>query len=394
MHIRTLLTTLVLLSATHIFAEENLQIQQLADAVEQLKAQISSLQAQDDKQDLRKQLAQLTAQIQHFHLESIKHNDKGIASVQADLKSQIDEIKKELASNVRWENKAFAMLTQTLDVQKQPVLTAQNDQTLKTTPKKQEEPSDFFRYQEPMDFHGGSAWVDYLFWKVSQQACYFVITQNQQIPPADISANIVDTEGLGRFRSARLGWNSGFRVGLGYTTKHDAWKFFGEYTYYSTDGTKKYHRSADPNLYLFGTFTDISNAFITGSTEAESHSKFNYNIVDLLLSRRMMMSQQVLLNFFLGFTGAFMNEDWDVSYLSPVNNTYIENDWNFNGGGLRTGLDSNWHFGKGFGLVGKASFGAVLGRYHNHSEGEYLPPPATGSVPNLFRDASLRIGLG
>ncbi len=214
-------------------------------------------------------------------------------------------------------------------------------------------------YRLPSDFHGATTFAEYLVWQVQQQASHFVITPTDD---STIDPFYPNTEGLGKIRSAPFEWNSGVRVGLGYTALRDAWQVLGQYTWFSTDGKKTY--DAPPltgKEFLMPTFYAQST---TGTISAKNSVYFSYQMGDLLVTRSFLPTEQIKLNFSFGATGGYIKENYHVVYEAP-NNTYVQNNWSFGGGGFRAGLDSNWHISDGFGVFSKVSFAAILGHYAN-----------------------------
>ncbi len=232
-------------------------------------------------------------------------------------------------------------------------------------------------YRLAPDFYGYNTFVEYLIWQTQEQGSHFVAKPNSS---SSINTTFNKTQLLGDIKSASLGWASGVRVGFGYTFERDAFQLLGQYTWYSTSGSNSFSVSspisASTTTFLMPTFTDIEGA---GLLNAASNTEFSYQMADLLLARRFIVKDQIQLNFSLGATGGFIKEDFHVTYENQTENTYIANDWGFGGGGLRTGIDGNWHMGYGFGFFGKFSFAAILGNYGNSNRITADAPGADGT---------------
>jgi len=219
-------------------------------------------------------------------------------------------------------------------------------------------------YYNPLVFNGFDLSVELLFWNVQQKSSTFALTPNaihQPFPPT------TDSDAIGRYQSAEFDWNPGVRIGLAYTFQRDAWNLLGQYTYYGTSGSNSYKNPIDQTLYLTPTNRALT-ATLNGMTELKSRTSFSYQVVDFLLSRRFLPACHILLNFFAGPTVALIHERWKITSinghgLGPT--TTIRNPWSFEGGGMRGGLDANWHMGAGFGLFNKFSVASLVGQYHN-----------------------------
>ncbi len=233
-------------------------------------------------------------------------------------------------------------------------------------------------YRLPSDFHGATTFAECLIWQVQQQASHFVITPNSH---SAIDPLYPRTEGLGTVQSAPFDWNSGVRVGLGYTVKRDAWQALGQYTWFETDGNETYSiasPSASSTEFLMPTFYAQST---TGTRSATSNVYFSFQIGDLLATRSFLATEQIKFNFSIGATGGYIKENFHIIY-SAVNNTYVQNNWAFGGGGFRAGLDSNWHIGYGFGAFGRVSFATILGQYTNTNRITADGPILASSIPS------------
>jgi len=215
-------------------------------------------------------------------------------------------------------------------------------------------------YRLPREFNGWNSFAEALVWQVQEQGSFFVATPNDDsvVIPA-----FNQTQLLGDLRSLSFDWDGGVRLGLGYTFARDFWQLMGQYTWFATTGDNSYSMrapTATTTTWLMPTFTDIES---TGLIEAESSSRFSYQMADLMLSRRFLPKDEIQLNFALGATGGYIKEDSHIFYENVGMNTAVVNHWGFGGGGLRTNFDANWHMGRGFGFFGKFSYAAILGQY-------------------------------
>lgn len=246
---------------------------------------------------------------------------------------------------------------------------------------------DILNYYNPTTFTGFDFSIEWLYWTVQQKSSTFVLTPNgihQPYPPSAYA------DSIGKYHSASFDWNSGVRVGLGYTLKRDAWNLEGQYTYYSTHGSDRVNRPSELTLYL-GTTNREVNLSDYGVNSMKSHTRFRYEVADLLLARRFLPSSQIILNFFTGATAAWIHENWkvtgtDVVSVSPQVTTITKSNWMFNGGGIRTGLDADWHVGQGISFFNKFSFAALIGHYENMRKTTlvYVPPTVTSNLtPNI-----------
>lgn len=220
-------------------------------------------------------------------------------------------------------------------------------------------------YRLPADFWGVDTFAEYLIWQVQEQASYFTVNDT----PLRFDPNYPDTYAQGHVRSQAFDWSSGVRVGAGYSFGRDVWQVLGQYTWYTTSGQSSFGVNAPLlNTFVMPTLTNVT---VNGPVNASSNSDFSYQMADLTLASAFLATKQIQFNYSFGATGGFIKEHWNVQYHDAGGpgtgvSTYNHNDWAFGGGGLRAGLDTNWHVGRGFGFFGKVSFAAVLGQYTNH----------------------------
>ncbi len=240
-------------------------------------------------------------------------------------------------------------------------------------------------YYPPLIFTGIDCTLEFLYWTVQQKASTFALTPNgihQPFPPSSLA------DSIGKYKSASFDWSPGFRLGLGYTFERDAWHVFGQYTWYTTSGKNRATRPTDPTLYLEATNRELSNSS-DGVDLLISKTNFHYQMADLLLARRYLPACQILFNFFTGGTAAWIHEKWkvngfDITGASPNVADATQNNWKFKGGGIRGGLDVNWHMGAGFGLYNKVSFAGLVGSYRNSRKTSVAPAGISGTLtPNV-----------
>ena len=214
-------------------------------------------------------------------------------------------------------------------------------------------------YRLPTDSIGMTSYAECLVWQVQQQASHFVITPNED---STLDPSFMNTEGLGKVRSASFGWNPGVRLGMSYTAERDFWQALAQYTRFTTDGSRTHSLTlvTTPTEFLMPTFYVPPDTVVS----AKNVVTFSYQMGDLLARRSFLPTEQIKLSFSIGGTGGYIKEQSKITYDS-TNPTHVKNSWSFGGGGFRAGLDSNWHMGSGFGLFGRISFAAILGHYTN-----------------------------
>ena len=220
-----------------------------------------------------------------------------------------------------------------------------------------------FLYREPMAYTGFSCYVDYLLWKPVEDNLEFAIRDNQRDSATDSSATptLLASDANGTYQFANLDIDSGFRLSGAYTFPYDKFECRGEYTYFSSSGTQHAYKPNDPNLYLKGTFRENVGGPVG---IASSHINLTLNELELRIGKRLHPSKQILATFFMGVSGAWFAQDWNIHYTGVSGSiNQISNDWSFSGAGPRLGVNLEWHVGQGISLFGLFSGSVIVGEY-------------------------------
>lgn len=157
-------------------------------------------------------------------------------------------------------------------------------------------------------------------------------------------------------------WGLGFRVNIGFISKHDDWNFDGEYTYFHFTEDTSSNTSGSGRILPFW----LPPALIPNSTnpprEASAQWIMHYNTLDLSLGKPHHISRYFVTNPFFGLRLGWI----DQHYLARYGGTYrdsvdvfntqegaemdAEND--FFSVGLRAGIKTSWLLGAGFEIIG------------------------------------------
>lgn len=206
--------------------------------------------------------------------------------------------------------------------------------------------------------------VELLYWTVEEGALDYSISMKE--PDFSFLPNHYAS---GKVNRATFEWNPGVRVLIGFYNAPKYWELFGQYTYFQDYGHDKAHKPDEDDLYLNGTFPQISDQFAgTFLTKAKSYIRINYQIADVLFARVFDPNPHLRMRLIAGVTGAFIDQKWQVGYRDNDDSfTAIKNEWRFNSGGLRLGISADWWWKWHLYFSGKASFAGYAGRYTNHS---------------------------
>ncbi len=256
--------------------------------------------------------------------------------------------------------------------------------------------ADLFNKDKTVVFASG----EFLYWLVNEGALEYAIKMNKHAwDPAR------DTAAVGKYQNAVFHWSPGVRLNVGYFNAPHYWDAFIQYTYLPSSGHTEVEAPSTPGEYLNGTW--IQPDMNTGSTpgpasvplhKATSHVDLNYNVLDLLFSRRFQLNEHLRGNLFGGLTAASIHQQLKV-YYEDINEltSKIRNRWRFDGLGLRAGFKIDWYMGWDLYVTGLASGGIVSGWYKNtaHQKTSLSPIPVRHSSYEDHRlSATAQVMLG
>lgn len=217
-----------------------------------------------------------------------------------------------------------------------------------------------------------SANLDFLYWKADEDDLEYA-TKMVATPVTDHSD--VSTKLL----PLHFSWDPGFRLGFGYTFNHfDSWALNLSWTHIqnhahgsaSALGTEAQVGDVNTIIPIWNTlFQELTH----GATKASAHWKVNFNTIDLSLGRSFFLSKRFVLNPFIGFRGALIDQHYKAKYntlILPAEEapTFTQelvfkakND--FGGFGLRGGGEFLWHFNQHWNLFTQLSGSALYGKF-------------------------------
>lgn len=223
--------------------------------------------------------------------------------------------------------------------------------------------------------------VELLYWTVNEGATDFALKMKHRPWSA------TDTcYAFGHYKNAKFDWSPGLRASFGHFNAAHYWDVKAQYTWLHVGGKKETHAPKAPGRFLVGTWIGPNFQQTTDAIplkEAESKMDFNYNVADILVSRRFHSNPHLRFALFGGVTGALIDQTWKVVYTDTSGNrSRIKNTWSFVGAGLRGGGVVDWYMGTGdIYLTGLASSAVLSGAYKNRAKMRTNAPFASaGSV--------------
>lgn len=242
--------------------------------------------------------------------------------------------------------------------------------------------------------HGIDACItaDFIYWTARMDNLSFVQTG---ISPGNISTN----KGNTKYPDWR--WKPGFKVGLGLGLPHDGWDVYGEYTWLHSRAWNSTRENNQGILPSWNIANLLSSSSVDAIQSAKTTWKLHFNAIDLSLGRNYFISKFLAMRPFIGFKGTWIHHDYSVKYHSVTTeldtNLRMKNNQKYWGIGLRTGLNTAWHFTQTWGIYGNLALSALWSQFEvdrkdtrndtQNNNGPTNPPLATNiTVMNTEND--------
>ena len=226
--------------------------------------------------------------------------------------------------------------------------------------------------------------VSGLFWRANQDGMEYAIKNwtEASVSPTE-NANLNNLV-QAKFLTPHFKWDFGFKAGLFYNTTCDGWDVGLLWTRYHVGTSDHVDVQKETTLSLLPLwsafqFRNAGNAPILFATKIDTFWKLNLDLIDLDLGREFWTSKYLTFRPHVGLRYAHIDQSFEIlhsggSWHDNVNPDFNVNDTvklgnSFKGIGLRSGLDTVWNLGCGFGLYGNLAISFVYGRFDvDHDE--------------------------
>ncbi len=189
--------------------------------------------------------------------------------------------------------------------------------------------------------------VDALIWEaVEEGLCYGAVT------------DLNETE----LKNQKFKWNAGVRVGLGYQLPCDCWDVALSWTHFNSKSKREL--SLDPGEFFISTWGELPIGGLSGAAVSD-HWKLDFNVLDADLGHVICVNDCLSFRPHVGLRAAWIDQKVHIDAtgasgeLPFTNEVHMKSD--YEGIGLRAGLDSEWSFGCGWGLYGSADASILAG---------------------------------
>lgn len=187
--------------------------------------------------------------------------------------------------------------------------------------------------------------ADFILWAPREEGLEFAMTG---------ASGVVTNQG--NLYEPDFGLEPGFKVGLGLNLGHDGWDVFAEYTWLATDVDETISSSTMVDLW--------AQSMNATANRLRGRWDSNFNILDLELGRNFFVSQYLTLRPHYGLKGTWQNQNYTITAdIDPAGNLITRNTYDFDfdywGFGIRTGVDTAWHFTKRWSIFGNFAISAL-----------------------------------
>lgn len=236
----------------------------------------------------------------------------------------------------------------------------------------------------PVVKDGADVWIqaEALIMHATEDGVSYSIKQNSP------TATFVD----GKVKNINYDWSWGWRAGIGYNLPHDGWDMLLDYTWFRSGESKS--SNEDSHGQLLQTWTTPSGTADLFVNKATGKTVLKFDYLDLELGREFFVSKWLTLRPFVGARGLWVHRNMTVKYKGGQLETEagiakIKEKFNnrFRGGGLLTGLDTQWGLGQGWSLYGQFALSLIYGQQNLHEKQDSYDAAGTATRLAHVHDA-------
>ena len=203
--------------------------------------------------------------------------------------------------------------------------------------------------------------TEFLWWVAKEDGLYYAQSgywnqATDAIPPN----GAMDFQG--HLQKVKPLWRPAFRLGFGGNMSYDEWDLFLNWTWFSSEARKSSHGSL---LTLWG-HPDIDAPGSTATFAHYAKGKWDllYNVLDLEMGRSFWVGKHFSLRPFMGVRGAWIDQHFKIHYsyaTAPSTSGHLRMKSDFEGGGVRAGVDARFALFNGWSFYGIASASMLYG---------------------------------
>ncbi|MBA3957845.1 MAG: hypothetical protein H0X51_05570 [Parachlamydiaceae bacterium] len=195
-----------------------------------------------------------------------------------------------------------------------------------------------------------------------------------------------------RVKNVHPNYDVGFRLGFGYMLPCDCWGLAVNWMHFNTHSSSHYDRNfvSDVETGTSSYFVPAYGASIYNITDlngidaTEARWKLQLDVVDIELGRPFCLSECITIRPHIGVRAAWIRQSYNIENTVHVQATdadvvlqdlHLKS--NYQGIGLRGGLDTQWDLGCGMSLYGNAAIAVLYGNFDIKSRNEWFLVPGS-----------------
>ncbi len=209
--------------------------------------------------------------------------------------------------------------------------------------------------------HGIDAFItgDFIYWTARIDNLSYVMTG---------VGNNITSVGKGSTKYPDWSWNPGFKAGIGLNLPHDSWDVCAEYTWYYSSASNASNAGGNGMLPAWNIAN--SNTLIQNNdsiVQARGEWGIHFYAIDVSLGRNYFISRFLTLRPFVGFKGSWIDQNYSVLYnieTTAIDTSLkMENNQDYWGVGLRSGLKTAWHIDPSWSLYGDFALATLWSQF-------------------------------
>lgn len=247
--------------------------------------------------------------------------------------------------------------------------------------------SDFFCYCDPCSCQNK--------WFLSSESLFFKVCEDG-LPIGSVIKTFPTVDGItpaeARVKSFHPKWDTGFRLGAGYSNPCNCWG--AEIFWTNFDTSTHRHIDSAPSFVSPGIFfqpawgNGLFNSSSNFINETVAGWKLHLNIVDVQVARSFLINECIKLRPIIGVRACWLNQSFRMTNSSnepiteiPFVLQELHMRCNYEGIGIKTGLETEWELGCGFHIYGSVDGALLYGRYDDKISNFIQPFASPTSVP-------------
>jgi hypothetical protein len=226
--------------------------------------------------------------------------------------------------------------------------------------------------------------ADFLWWRAENHGFSYAYNR------------VNDTVNSGKIVRITPDWDPGFRLGFGWNGGYDYWDVLFNWTWYHNKSTQTNFRDdlvglIGSNQGFYPQWPVAATTTIGPYNDVRASWRLRFNAVDMELGRAMYLTKAFAFRPHWGVRAAWIDQRFRDHFRGALQLNQDEFKFfgknNYWGVGPRTGMNGEWHLGKGFSVLGKIAGALLYGQTRIMHRSEQIPTGAAAfDIVNQFSE--------